>query len=122
MRSVILVIALSLAACSVDKEIDSTQSTQSALTEACSVTAQDCAPGYGCYPWINGLACMPAGELGLQVRCSRVSDCAPGLACLAPYSRCTQVCMTNADCAGMFSCETWGASAGVCVPEKPLGL
>lgn len=69
----------------------------------CDPLLQDCSPGNGCYPFMDGFACLPdaSGEAGAAGEaCQFANACDPGLQCVEP--------------ALVPGCTT--ASAGCCTP------
>ena len=80
-----------------------------------------CPEGFVCYIDIFSGAssgyCAPAGENGLNDKCTLPHDCEPGLTCASIAGGdelCYELCRTNDDCASKFCA---GSPYGVCLPK-----
>jgi hypothetical protein len=94
-----------------------------ALVAACSVIAQDCGPGKGCYPQGGRGVCSVAGDLGQHTPCGEHQQCAPGLLCVDAFGAggrlCEPACDINRNdaCTKGDLCRLYVGSVGVCVPQ-----
>ncbi len=100
--------------------------------QACTLLAQDCPEGEGCYPMDSSLlafGCRRAGEAGLGEPCSGYAGCEAGMLCMrmngAQAGECVAVCALEGQegpgCPEGLDCQDllpdWHVG-GLCVPSQ----
>jgi hypothetical protein len=75
-----------------------------------------CPSGYGCYPSQATGECDCAGTGQIGTTCGSALDCVPGTTCIGTKMNptCQKICGSNADCGGMGTCNSFGATYGYC--------